>query len=247
VILVQPASQITSVGGVAQFTVGVSGTAPLTVQWLRNGHALPGATGAVLTRIAAADDEGARFSAIVSNALGSAASTEAVLTLCQHQPCALAGTLSLVGTVAADIGGRFIADPVQQRGNNPTVQVAGPECGLAQCSSRFVANSDDPTSPGPVFTRSKRLLVILNSTGAPPGFAPGSGVTQATVSFVIDSPVASVTGGYVTGCAFAQGCAEALQGLTVDLQARTLTFDRYLLTHSQVPSRTLTLTGVLRY
>ena len=78
----QPAHQTVSVGGSATFTVGATGTAPLSYQWQRNQVNLAGATAASYTLSnAQLSDNGARFRAIVSNGLGTATSNEAVLTV----------------------------------------------------------------------------------------------------------------------------------------------------------------------
>ena len=80
----QPASQFTSVGSNAVFQVGAGGTLPITYQWFRGGVLLPGATfpTLVLTNLQWADD-GAEFHVLVSNAVGTATSAVARLTVLQ--------------------------------------------------------------------------------------------------------------------------------------------------------------------
>ena len=69
-------------GGSATFTVGATGTAPLSYQWQRNQVNIAGATATSYTLSSAQlSDNGARFRAIVSNGFGSATSNEAVLTV----------------------------------------------------------------------------------------------------------------------------------------------------------------------
>jgi hypothetical protein len=60
---------------------GVGGTTPISYQWLRNGAALPGATGASLSFAAALADNGAKYSVRLSNQCGAATSREATLTV----------------------------------------------------------------------------------------------------------------------------------------------------------------------
>jgi hypothetical protein len=81
-ITTQPASQSVAVGQTALFTVAASGSAPLAYQWRKNGINIGGATAASYTTPAAtAADNGALFSVVVSNASGTATSTNAVLTV----------------------------------------------------------------------------------------------------------------------------------------------------------------------
>ncbi len=63
-------------------SVAASGTAPLSYQWYRNGIALSGETGTTLTLGSANyGDDGARYTAVVTNGGGSASSQAAVLTV----------------------------------------------------------------------------------------------------------------------------------------------------------------------
>jgi glucose/arabinose dehydrogenase len=105
-ITTQPASRTVAVGTPVTFSVSASGAAPLGYQWRRNGANIAGATAQDYTIAAAAQsDNGARFSVVVSNALGSATSADAVLTVTANQaPTATivapaAGTLYAGGTV----------------------------------------------------------------------------------------------------------------------------------------------------
>jgi cyanophycinase-like exopeptidase len=81
VITAQPASQTVAPGQSATFSVVASGTS-LGYQWRRDGSAIPGANAANYTTPAAvASDNGAAFSVMVSNAAGSVASANAILTV----------------------------------------------------------------------------------------------------------------------------------------------------------------------
>jgi len=104
-----PVSTTAAIGFEATFSVMVTGTAPTTYRWSRNGVALPGATGTVATnnptatltlpRVAASD--AGNYTVTVSNAFGSATSTAATLFVA---PVSTAGHLfnlairSLAGT-----------------------------------------------------------------------------------------------------------------------------------------------------
>jgi glucose/arabinose dehydrogenase len=101
----QPANRTVSVGQSATFTVAVSGAAPLSYQWQRNGGAISGATGASYTLASATlGDTNAQFRCIVSNSFGTVTSNAALLTVIANTlpvPTILtpaAGTLYTAGT-----------------------------------------------------------------------------------------------------------------------------------------------------
>lgn len=78
----QPASATVSAGQPATFTVSASGVQPLRFQWLRGGSPIAGATESTYTiQSTTAADNGALFSATVSNDFGSATSNAATLTV----------------------------------------------------------------------------------------------------------------------------------------------------------------------
>jgi len=78
----QPVSQTVSVGQSATFSVAATGSAPLTYQWRKNGVNMSGAANASYTTPAVTSaDSGARFDVLVSNAMGTASSTAATLTV----------------------------------------------------------------------------------------------------------------------------------------------------------------------
>lgn len=79
-ISAQPASLTVGAGSAASFSVAVSGSAPLSYQWKRNGADIAGATSASYTLSAAQlADTRSKWSVTVSNAAGSTASAEASL------------------------------------------------------------------------------------------------------------------------------------------------------------------------
>jgi glucose/arabinose dehydrogenase len=82
-----PASQTVSVGQSATFSVGASGTPPLSYQWQRNGADIAGATSSSYTlAFVQASDNGALFRARVSNSFGSVTSNAATLTVTSNTP-----------------------------------------------------------------------------------------------------------------------------------------------------------------
>ena len=79
-ITTQPAAQTVLEGTSATFSVVADGTAPLGYQWRRNGVDISGATGSSYTIAAVTGaDNGINFSVVVSNALNTATSADAML------------------------------------------------------------------------------------------------------------------------------------------------------------------------
>jgi len=81
-ITTQPGSQTVSASQTATFQVTVSGTAPLSYQWRKNGTAISGATSsAYTTPVTTPADSGSQFTVAVSNSAGTAISNAATLTV----------------------------------------------------------------------------------------------------------------------------------------------------------------------
>ena len=94
----QPAGQTITAGQTATFSVGASGTAPLSYQWEKNGAAIGGATSSTYTTPAeTTSDSGAQFSVVVRNSVGSATSNGATLTVNPATPGALTPNVSSLG------------------------------------------------------------------------------------------------------------------------------------------------------
>jgi hypothetical protein len=82
VITLQPLPRVVAAGQAAEFKVEAAGAAPITVQWQRDGNTIPGATAVtLLLQGVSIDDSGSVFSAVASNAYGSASSSGALLTV----------------------------------------------------------------------------------------------------------------------------------------------------------------------
>jgi hypothetical protein len=80
-IVTHPRSTNVLVGSTVTFTVVAGGSEPLSYQWRFNGTNLPGATGASLTLTNVQFGQAGAYSVLVTNALGSALSSNAMLTL----------------------------------------------------------------------------------------------------------------------------------------------------------------------
>ncbi len=88
----QPANQSVTAGQTAMFSVGASGTAPLSYQWRKNGLYITGATSSSYTTPATTTaDSGTTFSVVVTNSAGSATSNNATLTV---NPAAVAPSIT---------------------------------------------------------------------------------------------------------------------------------------------------------
>jgi hypothetical protein len=92
VITGQPASQNAAAGSAVTFSVTATGTSPLSYQWRFNGTDLVGATNTRLTLPAVQPANGGSYTAVVTNSVGSATSSVAVLTVLPA-----AGTLTING------------------------------------------------------------------------------------------------------------------------------------------------------
>ncbi len=77
----QPQSQTAVAGTSVAFTVAATGTAPLAYAWRKNGVAMAGATGDTLSIATVAPDDGADYSVVITNLVGSATSDVAHLTV----------------------------------------------------------------------------------------------------------------------------------------------------------------------
>lgn len=81
VITSQPADQIVPFGGTASFTVGAMGASPLQYQWFFNGSAVADASGSQLQLANVQFSQSGAYSVVVTNAIGSATSAPALLTV----------------------------------------------------------------------------------------------------------------------------------------------------------------------
>jgi uncharacterized repeat protein (TIGR02543 family) len=80
-ISTQPASQTVNVGTGVTFSVGASGTAPMTYQWRFNSGNLTGQNASTLTLSQVQQNQAGNYSVIVSNVAGTATSATAILTV----------------------------------------------------------------------------------------------------------------------------------------------------------------------
>jgi hypothetical protein len=78
----QPANQTATAGQTATFSVAVTGTAPITYQWQKNGADITAATSSSYTTpVTTTADSGEMFRVVASNTVGSATSNSVALTV----------------------------------------------------------------------------------------------------------------------------------------------------------------------
>ena len=109
-ITTQPTDQNVMIGQTATFSVNAVGSPAVSFQWQRNMTNIPGATNSSYTTPATVlTDTGARFRCVVTNALGSATSNEATLTVTAPAPLLMSEEGSDI--VAALDSAIFLRDP----------------------------------------------------------------------------------------------------------------------------------------
>jgi hypothetical protein len=179
-ITTQPVSQTVTAGQTATFFVAVTGTAPLSYQWQKNGTAISGATSSTYTTPATtSSDNGSLFAVVVTNSTGSATSNAAALTL------NAAGVAPSITTqpVSADVtAGQTATFSVTAAGTAP-LSYQWQKDGAAISG----ANSSSYTTPPTTVSANRPLftVVVANSAGsvtsntATLNVAPGTGVAIA--------------------------------------------------------------------
>ncbi len=103
----QPASQIVLVGGTANFSATAAGTAPIFYQWKKDGVPVPGTTSTSLTLTNVQNSDSGSYSLVASNSVGTATSSNAVLTVTAAAPI-VNSAYNLVGFGQATTGGGVI-------------------------------------------------------------------------------------------------------------------------------------------
>jgi len=112
VITQQPASQLAASGSTVTFSSAATGNAPLSYQWWYNGEPLPGRTTANLTLTGVVVGQSGNYTVAVSNALGTATSSTAELTIMdapvitlqpQSQSAPVGGSVTLTAAASGGV------------------------------------------------------------------------------------------------------------------------------------------------
>jgi hypothetical protein len=194
----QPASQVVAAGGVATFTVGVTGDIPITYRWLRSGTNIPGATGPSLTIsnvTSAISGLNVPYAVVVSNAVGSVQSAPAFLSIgslpvITNQP--VSQTVPPGTNVSFTVGATG-ATSVQWLSNgvpsvtwtNWTLLLTNVQVSFAADYAAAVANAAGSVTSSPA------RLTVLSSPTLNPGIMPGG--TNLALTFPTQTGVTYVT------------------------------------------------------
>jgi Abnormal spindle-like microcephaly-assoc'd, ASPM-SPD-2-Hydin/Immunoglobulin domain/Immunoglobulin I-set domain len=184
----QPASQTITAGQTATFSVTASGTTPLSYQWQKNGTAISGATSSSYTTPAeTTSDNGAQFTAIVSNSAGTATSNTAVLTV---NPAPVAPSITTQPPSQTIVAGQTATFSVTASGTAPLSyqwRKNGAAIGGATSSS-YTTPVESTSDNGAQFT-----VVVSNSVGS---------VTSNTATLTVNAATPGALTASTTSLAF---------------------------------------------
>jgi Domain of unknown function (DUF4082)/Domain of unknown function (DUF4091)/Abnormal spindle-like microcephaly-assoc'd, ASPM-SPD-2-Hydin/Immunoglobulin I-set domain len=168
----QPVSKTVIAGQTATFAVSATGAAPLSYQWRKNGTAISGAISASYTTPAEqTTDNGAQFSAVVSNRAGSVTSNSAVLTV-NASTLALNASPASLSFGSIDTGATSTLGVTLTNSGNSSVTISGVSASGAGFSASNVSSG---TTLAPGQTAALNVTFAPTSTGSVTG-----GVTVAS-------------------------------------------------------------------
>lgn len=159
-----PISKTVTVGSSASFSIGASGTGPLSYQWQFNGNALAGATGSICTIANAQANNAGNYVCIVANSAGSATSAAATLTLdgppaITSQPSSVTVDPGAAATFVVGCTGASLSYQWRFNGNSisgatgSSFTVASPQSSDAGTYTCFISNpSGSATTVGATLT-----------------------------------------------------------------------------------------------
>jgi hypothetical protein len=175
VITGQPVSQTVGIGQTATFFVGVSGQAPLSFQWKKNGVSIPGANSAIYTTPPATiNDDGATYKVGIQNGYGGVTSN--IVTLSVPHTSASIGTQPVSVTVSPGQSATFTVvgagtAPLSYQWRKNNVSIAGatlvsyttPPVTLADNGTQYVVSVQNS------FSGATSNIVTLHVAGAASG------------------------------------------------------------------------------
>lgn len=176
-----PADQVSFETQTATFGVSVEGAFPLAFQWRKDGQDIAGATGLTYTTPELTlDDDGSRYSVVVSNSKGSATSGEATLTVkpkptITTQPTGQSVNLGSTATFSVTASG----DSVFYQWRRNDIDIGGAN------SASFTTPATTLEDDGAVYT------VIVRNPGGAVESEPATLVVSGVPAFLL-SPVSQV-------------------------------------------------------
>ncbi len=176
VISTQPESLSVTIGSNATFLVVADGAAPLSYQWQLGGVAIPGATGASYTISNAQLSAAGSYTLVVSNSIGSATSSAAVLMVTASAVAPTISTQPQSVTVTAGVGASF---SVSAAGTSPLGYQwrKGSTAITGATRASYTITSTLPTDAG------SYSVVVTNSAGT-----ATSGAATLTVNPALTAP-----------------------------------------------------------
>jgi Immunoglobulin I-set domain len=180
-ITTQPVSADVTVGQTATFSVAVTGTAPLSFQWQKNGTAVSGATSSSYTTPpTTAADNRALFTVVVGNSAGNITSNTATLNV-----AAAAGTAVQLNpnsaTVSAGSTQQFAATVTGTSNTSVTWAVSGAGCSGVACGT--ISGGGLYTAPASV--PSPPTLSVTVTSVADPTKSASASVTVLAAAAVL--------------------------------------------------------------
>jgi len=150
VVTNQPRSLSVSNGSPASFSVGASGSPPLSYQWRKNGANLAAATATIYTIASTSTNDTAAYTVVVTNAYGSATSQLASLSVTFGAP----PPLPQITQVVLATGGSLVLTCTGQAGQayvlraGPALEAAGswPAISTNTAATNGVFQFTDPTA-----------------------------------------------------------------------------------------------------
>jgi hypothetical protein len=183
-ITTQPNAVSVQAGGAASFSVSVSGTAPFTYLWKKDGAAIAGATSSTFTINSTASSDAGSYSVVVTNSVGSASSSAVTLTLVIT---ITAPTITTQPSAASVTAGNAASFSVVASGTSPfTYQWKKDGTSISGATSSTYSISSTSTSDAGSYT-----VVVTNSAGSATSDAATLTVAAAVVAPTITTQPSS--------------------------------------------------------
>lgn len=183
VISTQPASQVVAPGGSVTLSVTASGEGPLSYQWYKDGAALAGQTGPSLTLANAQASDAGNYTVVVTNALGTATSSTATVTVATASQLGRLSNLSARAVAGKDSRTLIIGLIISGTGGQKELlgRAVGPT--LAGAPYNVPGTLADPSVT--LFTESGTLITSNDNWG---GTAALTDLVARTGAFAFASP-----------------------------------------------------------